>query len=1011
MATRDVFSEEDLARLRGFPEVTRAELIRYFTVTGPDEVFLRKFRTGRNVLGAAVQLCTLPWLGFVPDDVASAPAAVVGRLSQRLGVPMGELRGYGERKQTRTDHLRQVAAYCGWRAMDTAEWKDLDEFLFARAMEHDSPKLLFRLACEYLISSRVVRPGVVHLLEHVATARARARAETWTRVAHMLTDPRRAELDLLLVPDAYLGRTPLAWLGVGPTSSSPAAVKAELEKLAYLRRLDAHTLDLSMLPAERRRFLAGVGRRLTGQALQRREPERRYPILLTLLAQSAVDVLDETLLLFDQAVSGRESAARQKVVEALAERAKGGENRQALLDEILTIVLDLGVGDEQIGGLLRGRIGMKRMRAAWTERRERLPRDHGHLAMMHASMTYLRQFAPAVLAAVRFAGGPGTEQLLQAVAVLAELYATGTRKVPAGAPVGFVPTRWAGYLAAAAEAGNVTEYRHYWEIAVLIGLRDGLRSGDIFVPGSRRYADPASFLLTPEAWAPQRTEFCHLVGKPAAADDALTEADEELHTALTDLETQLAKGDPGEVRLTDDGELIIPPLTAENVPAEADALRAELAAMLPHLPLASVLVEVDARTGFTDHLVHAGGKVNRPAELKRNLLYVIIAEATNMGLGAMAESCGVPYDVLAWTAEWYFRPETLEAANAAVVNYHHRLPLTRAFGAGALSSSDGQRFPVKGKSITARHLSRYFARGQGVSTYTHVSDQHSTFDTKVIVATAPESHYVLDGLLGNATDLPTFEHATDTHGATLANFALFDLVGKQLSPRIRDLGKITLYRIGAKADVLARYPRSGPLLTRRLNTDLIVSMWDDLLRVAASVQGGHATAALVVGKLCSSKRQQNALTSAIKEYGALRRTVYAARYLADETYRRRIARQLNKGENLHALRRSLAYAGEGAIRRRHLEQQTEQMWCLTLATNAIVCWSTEYHGLAVGALRRDGRQVDDEVLAHIWPTHHANVHFYGTHSVDIDGELAQLDADGYRPLRLPEHADEAHLSR
>jgi hypothetical protein len=122
-------------------------------------------------------------------------------------------------------------------------------------------------------------------------------------------------------------------------------------------------------------------------------------------------------------------------------------------------------------------------------------------------------------------------------------------------------------------------------------------------------------------------------------------------------------------------------------------------------------------------------------------------------------------------------------------------------------------------------------------------------------------------------------------------------------------------------------------------------------------------------------------------------------YLADETYRRRIARQLNKGENLHALPRSLAYAGEGAVRRRHHEQQTEQMWCLTLATNAIVTWTTEYHGLAVAALRRGGRWIDDEVLAHIWPTHHENVHFYGTHSVDIDGELAKLDADGYRPLR------------
>jgi TnpA family transposase len=787
---------------------------------------------------------------------------------------------------------------------------------------------------------------------------------------------------------------------MGPTSSSPAAVKAELEKLAYLRRLDAHTVDLSMLPAERRRFLAGVGRRLTGQALQRREPERRYPILLTLLAQSAVDVLDETLLLFDQAISGREAAAKQKVAEALAERAKGGENRQALLDEILTIVLDTAIGDEQIGPMLRTTIGMDRMRAAWAERRERLPRDHGQLSMLDASMSYLRQFAPAVLAAVQFAGGPGTEQLLQAVSMLTGLYATGARKVPASAPVGFVPTKWAGYLVAAEQAGDVTAYRRYWELAVLVGLRDGLRSGDVYVPGSRRYADPASFLLTAEAWAPQKVEFCHLVGKPSEPADALAQAGDELHTALADLEAQLAKGDPGEVRLTDDGELIIPPLTAEDVPAEADALRAELAGMLPRVPIASVLVEVDARTGFTDHLVHAGGKVARPAELKRNLMYVIIAEATNMGLSAMAESCGVPYDVLAWTAEWYFRPETLEAANAAVVNYHHRLPLTRAFGSGTLSSSDGQRFPVKGKSITARHLSRYFARGQGVSTYTHVSDQHSTFDTKVIVATAPESHYVLDGLLGNETDLPTFEHATDTHGATLANFALFDLVGKQLSPRIRDLGKITLYRTGPRADFLDRYPRAGALLTRRLNLDLITDMWDDLLRVAASVQGGHATAALVVGKLCSSKRQQNALASAIKEYGALRRTVYAARYLADETYRRRIARQLNKGENLHALRRSLAYAGEGALRRRHHEQQSEQMWCLTLATNAIVCWSTEYHGLGVAALRRDGRQVDDEVLAHIWPTHHENVHFYGTHSVDIDGELAQLDTDGYRPLRV-----------
>jgi TnpA family transposase len=145
---------------------------------------------------------------------------------------------------------------------------------------------------------------------------------------------------------------------------------------------------------------------------------------------------------------------------------------------------------------------------------------------------------------------------------------------------------------------------------------------------------------------------------------------------------------------------------------------------------------------------------------------------------------------------------------------------------------------------------------------------------------------MLDEILGNATDVPVTEHATDTHGVTLVNFGLFDLLGLQLSPRIRDLGKITLYRIAAKAQVEADYPHTGPLLTRRLNIELIAEHYDDLLRLAGSLKFGHATASLIVGKLSASGRQ-NALAAALKEYGALRRTIYAARYLSDPDYRRK----------------------------------------------------------------------------------------------------------------------------
>ncbi|MEZ2390629.1 Tn3 family transposase [bacterium RCC_150] len=999
MATQ-VFSDEELDRLREFPEIGRDELYRFFTLTPADVAFVDPGR-GRGPadrLGLAVALCTLPWLGFVPDRVSSAPPVAVARLAEQLGVAADELRLYGRRTKTRTEHLRLVAKYLGWRLPTTMELKELDEFLLARALEHDSPTLLFRLACEYLISARVLRPGPVTVVERVAHARAEAQRETFDRLAREFTDARCAALDALLVTDPAIGMTRLRWLSTGPVEASPAAVKAEVAKLEFLRDLGADTLDLSALPAERRRFLAKVGRRLTAQALERRDPQRRYPILLTVLAQSATDVLDEVVQLFDQTISARESKAERKMRDALAERGKAGEDRQALLDDLLAIITDPTVPDEQIGGLIRGdRIGWARLRSAMAQAGPRLPRDHGHLAALDGSYGYLRQFTPQVLAAVTFSGGTAAAGLLDAVEILRGLNATGARRVPADAPTGFVPARWRGYLETAATSGNSNAYRHYWELCTLLALRDGLRTGDVFVPGSRRYSDPAAYLLTPEKWGLQRAEFCQLVGKPADPGRALAAAEEELGEALGELEVVLAAGD-GPVRLDQDGDLVISPLSAEDVPVEATALKAELTQMLPFAPIVSLLIELDKRTGYLDCFTHAGGKQARSPELKRNLIAVLISHSTNLGLTRMADACGISYDVLAWTAEWYVREETLRAANLAIIDYHQRLPLAPVFGTGTLSSSDGQRFPTRGKSITARALSRYFAN-EGLSTYTHVTDQHTTYGTKVIVATKREAHYVLDEILGNATDIPITEHATDTHGVTLVNFALFDLLRLQLSPRIRDLGKITLNRIGSRAQAEADYPNTGPLLTRKLNTDLIAEHYDDLLRLAGSLKFGHATASLLVGKLSASGRQ-NALAAALKEYGALRRTIYAARYLADPGYRRKISRQLNKGESLHALKRDLLYAHEGAVRARHLEQQTEQAWCLTLVTNAVVAWTTEYYGLAVESMRMAGRRIDEEVLAHISPAHSEKINFFGSIDVDIEGELAQLGPTGYRPLRV-----------
>ena len=51
----------------------------------------RRRRSPRDRLGLAVQLCTVPWLGYVPNDVIGALLAVVVRQADQLRITSEEV--------------------------------------------------------------------------------------------------------------------------------------------------------------------------------------------------------------------------------------------------------------------------------------------------------------------------------------------------------------------------------------------------------------------------------------------------------------------------------------------------------------------------------------------------------------------------------------------------------------------------------------------------------------------------------------------------------------------------------------------------------------------------------------------------------------------------------------------------------------------------------------------------------------------------------------------------------
>lgn len=361
MAT-DGLPTEELQRLSTWPaEVARSDLAAHFTFSLVDLRWVRSHRGAVERIGLAVQLAALRFLGYIPAELADTPPEVARHVGKQIGVAPATFTRYAREAdgRTRRRHVAVVVEHAGWRASAQREWNALAAWLTERALEHDTPTVLFGQALDQLRAERVVRPGLDRVMRAVASARVSARKEIHRRLDRELTPERCAELDELLITDPTLGVARLVWLNDGATSASSDAVKAEVAKLAYLEALGAERLDLSAIPPERLRQLATVARRSTPRALRQMDPERRHPILLAALAAAHTEIVDETVRVFDMMLSATDGNARDQVAKRQLDALQANLERHELLDDILDVVLDNELDDTEVGGAVRG-LGPKR---------------------------------------------------------------------------------------------------------------------------------------------------------------------------------------------------------------------------------------------------------------------------------------------------------------------------------------------------------------------------------------------------------------------------------------------------------------------------------------------------------------------------------------------------------------------------------------------------------------------------------------------------------------------------
>jgi TnpA family transposase len=411
---------------------------------------------------------------------------------------------------------------------------------------------------------------------------------------------------------------------------------------------------------------------------------------------------------------------------------------------------------------------------------------------------------------------------------------------------------------------------------------------------------------------------------------------------------------------------------------------------LPHLKITELLLEVESWTGFTRHFTHL--KSGAVAEDKSLLLAAALADAINLGLSKMAESCpGTTSAKLSWLQAWHIRDETSAAALAALVNAPFRRPCAAWWGDGTTASSDGQHFKAGGRGQFAGHVNPKYGSEPGVQCYTHISDHYAPFHTKVINATVRDATHVLDGLLYHESDVRIEAHDTDTAGFTDHVFALMHLLGFRFAPRLRDLADKRLYIHGDTK----RYPTLAALIGGSIHVKHLRAQWDDILRLAASIRQGTVTASLMLRKLGSDPRQ-NGLAVARRERGRIERTLFTRDWWQNVALRRRVQIGLNKGEAKNALARAVFFNRLGELRDRRFENQRYRASGLNLVVAAIVLWKTVYLERSTAALREPGQTVDDELLQHLSPLGWEHINLTG----DYLWRQHKLVARGtFRPLR------------
>ena len=997
----EFLTEEQQRRYGRYPEEpSPPQLARYFHFDDRDRQLIDRRQSDHTRLGFAIQLGTVRFLGtFLPHPTA-VPANVVTYVARQLRVKDPACLSQYASRDTHWDHARQIQHAYGYHDFsDPRETFRLVRWLYSRAwLSAERPSVLFDLATARLVERKVLLPGVTTLERLVARVRDRVAARLWQQLTQLTNADQQANLDTLLQVPEGEHTTLLDRLRRAPSRVSGPGLVAALHRVEAMRALGVSDISLDHLPLNRLRALARYAAAARAQAISRMAPERRTATLLAFAHAFERTAMDDALDVLDGLVSDIVRGAHKEGETERLRTLHDLDSAALQLWDALQVLLDHTVKPIEIRTQTFARVPRQRLLAAGAtvEQLTRPPDDNYYEELVERYKS-VRRFLPTLLRTVSFESIQAGQPLLDAWAFLRQIEHQRQPDMRQ-APLEGVPRAWRRLVKPPRQAAVD---RRAYTLCTLERLQESLRRRDVFVARSERWGNPRIKLLHGAQWEATRSHVCRALNRNESPEPELESLAHQLDAAYQRTAANFSTNAAVRIESVQGRDtLTLTGLDKLDEPPSLIKLRDAVFARLPRVDLPEVLLEIHARTGFAHAFTHLSEGEARAADLSVSICAVLLAEACNIGLEPVvhADSAALTRGRLTWVQQNYVRADTLTQANATLVDTQSTIALAQAWGGGEVASADGLRFVVPIRTINAGPNRKYFNADRGVTYYNFTSDQFTGFHAIVIPGTLRDSMYILDGLLEHQTQLRPIEVMADTAGVSDVVFGLFWLLGYQFSPRLADIGEARFWRLDPTAD----YGVLNTIARAQVHTKLIKRNWDDLLRVAGSLQQGRVSASELMRSILRSKRPST-LARAIGALGRIPRTLYMLSYIDDEHYRRRILTQLNRGEGRHSVARAVFHGQRGELRQRYREGQEDQLGALGLVVNAIVLWNTMYMEAALNQLRAEGMEIKPEDVARLSPLIHKHINFQGRYSFALSESVAR---GGWRPLRDPYEQDE-----